>query len=123
MNEQLAQSVKDTIGSFRCKKCPKGFRNQQGLNMHVIRMHSNRGWNTAPNFRPKKKKYPSDGREYRRQVYLRSRQRNWERGLTSQGRVPVTRIRPYVHKPGAEETTTPSIKYCPHCGTNIEKYL
>ena len=57
-----------------CPKCNKRFRNEIGLRMHTLRIHSGRGWNTSANFKSKSKTRESllaQKREYNRKLRAR----------------------------------------------------
>jgi uncharacterized C2H2 Zn-finger protein len=113
---QLAQSGKET---FRCSRCGKVFGKPQGLSMHVVRMHT-------PFGRRKKaltlEEMKERKRAYNRMYAKRIRKQNQAQGLTTRGTKVRTRFTPYVlHR--EPPRSAPAISYCPHCGTNLEKYL
>jgi hypothetical protein len=113
--DQLAQFGKK---SFRCSRCGKAFPKIQGLTMHTVRVHTHR---FPKQYTPEEKKERK--RAYNRRYARMVRERKQAQGLTVRGYKPRRRFTPYVLHRETPEQPAPTIKYCPHCGNSLEKYL
>jgi len=128
--------------------CEAGFNTKQALTMHTVRMHTHRDlaskrsgeatkrrWSELPKRIPKSKT-----KAYTRQKYREYRDRCYAKGLSAQGkpfassghmkqfrRVTKANTRhyawPLMEPEKTPQATATAIKFCPHCGHNLEKHL
>jgi hypothetical protein len=152
-NDAVSQFVKEGPEGFVCtwKDCdkPGPFKNAMALRMHVIRKHTHQ-WSTTNNLIPGggRKAQPKKGtKAYRKEKYEAQKLRWRAQGLTAQGKpfknsaisiamrqhhaqrgTATAGLKPrhYVWPlPGTTDNldAAPRIKFCPHCGSNLEKHL
>jgi hypothetical protein len=108
---QLARTGADL--KYRCPypKCKKAFDTPQGRSMHVVRVHTHR--------------FGSRNRVSEEERKERKRQYNRYYAKMKRKKAGVKpRFTPFVlHRDTPDQVTESAIKYCPHCGHNLEKYL
>lgn len=136
-----------------CPDCGRHFKNQMALRMHRLRKHTpGRGWNTSGNLRHTRltpvernrrrrarniaagltgegrtrHRAHSESREYKKAYYEKRRNRFYQMGLNARGVQRAGNQRLIVL--GSESQPQPelnsvAVNYCPHCGTNIRKFL
>ena len=126
-NEDAATetSTVQSVNGMECPICKRVFSNQVGLRMHHVRKHTDKNWDTGKNFRNAERKHRGRGKPWTPEQHAKFKRTMRKLRNRKQGRIQI--VYPDTTRgqetPDLNQLAQSAIRFCPHCGENIEKHL